>query len=156
MILSRKQIDEVSDLKTAVVEVPEWDSIATDLKEGEHAQVIVREATALERDEYDQSLVRTDFIDDKAVARTDFTNAKARLVVKCIIDTDGDRLYGDNEAAALGKKSAKVIRRLFDKIEELSGLTPKAKAATEKNSETGGTTSSASSLPGTSTSTAIK
>jgi hypothetical protein len=74
-------------------------------------------------------------VDSKAEVVTDYSNAKARLVVKCVLNEDGSRMSADGDADWLGRKSALVIGRIFDEIEKLAGAdTPMEERA--KNSET--------------------
>lgn len=138
--LSADQILNVDDLKREVVPVPEW-----------KGKVMVRGATALERDDYDNDLFVTDTKGEKTVTTPNLANAKARLVVKCIIDPKtGQRLFPDTKAGELGRKSAGVINRLFQKIQTLSGLDKKSQAVLEGNSGGGTQEGSPSNLPPTS------
>jgi hypothetical protein len=138
-LLSKDQILEADDLKTEVVKVPEWGG-----------EVRVRGAMAFEMDAYEQSLFATKGVGtDKPEVIANADNSKARLVVKCVVDLEGERLFKDEEAAKLGKKSSSAINRLFQKIQHLSGRTKAARDELEKNSEPGQPEGSSSSLPGT-------
>jgi hypothetical protein len=55
------------------------------------------------------------------------------MVAKCCVDAKGKRLFSDEDVDALGKKNATPIDRLFDKIQELSGMTKKAVTDARKN-----------------------
>lgn len=139
-VLSKMEILSAKDLKQETTEVPEW---------GEKAQVILREATALERDDYQENLLRPKYLDDgkapaKPELRPNFRNAKARLLVKCMIDERGDRLFSDQEAEDLGQKSGQVIDRLFRIVQRLSGMDLQGQKDLEKNSDDGQTESSPS------------
>ncbi len=123
-LLTKEQI-LATDLKEEVVPVPEWGG-----------EVRVRACMACERDEYESSLVTTKVVDDKTETQENFKNAKARLVVKCVLDADGKRMFTDADADALGGKLAGVIDRLFQKIQDLSGMSRKAQKVAEKNSVT--------------------
>ncbi len=139
-VLTKMEILSANDLKQERVSVPEW---AVD------GEVIVRGATALERDDYEQSLFQTRATGDKTELKTDFRNAKARLAVKCMIDETGNRIFSDQDAEALGAKSSEVIDRIVTKIRKLSGMTIESRREMEKNSVAGQTESSPSSLPDT-------
>lgn len=111
MFLTKDQILAIEDCKTEPMDIPEWGG-----------KVMVRGCNALEHDEYEQSMVITTVVDDATVTKTDFKNAKARLVVKCVLTEKGERLFSDEDATALGFKCAGVVSRLFHKIEALSGI----------------------------------
>jgi len=127
-VLTKMEILSAQDLKQETVPVPEWSPDGV---------VIVREATALERDAYEESLLRPTLNKrgERAELKTDFRNSKARLVVKCIIDERGDRIFQDEDAEALGRKSAAVIDRIFQVVRRLSGMTLESKQEIEGNSD---------------------
>ena len=65
----------------------------------------------------------------------DTVNARAKLVVRALVDENGDRLFKDQDAGALGAKSGAVLDRLFDIVAEMSGISDTAVADAEGNSE---------------------
>jgi hypothetical protein len=122
MVLTKQQIIESNDLVTKTIPVPQWGGV-----------VIVREAMSRDREEYDRSLVDTQMVNDKPTVVTNYDNAKARLVVKCLVDEQGNRLFSDAEAEVLGRKNANVIERLFNEITTLSKMGWQAIKDAEKN-----------------------
>lgn len=128
-VLSKTQINTAPDIKREFMPTPEWD----DAPDQENpAGVFVRSATAFEMDEYEGSLTTTKMVGDKAEVVGNWSNAKARLVAKCLVDEDGSPIgLTDIE---LGKKNADPINRLFKKIQELSGKAKGAQATIAKNS----------------------
>jgi hypothetical protein len=140
MALSRDAILGVSDLQTEKVPVPEWGD-----------EVIVRGLTGEELDAYQGSRrqirnagtpqAEVVFIQD---------NARAGLLVKCLIDEHGDRLFTDQDAGLLGMKNGKVLDRLYDVAARLSGLSEEEQEEMEGNSEAATDDSSTSSSPETS------
>jgi hypothetical protein len=60
---------------------------------------------------------------------------RAKLLVKCLIDEAGERLFTDQDAPALGAKSGAVIDKLYDVASRLSGLSEEEKKEMEGNSE---------------------
>lgn len=113
-MLKREDILRVEDLATEDVEVPEWGG-----------SVRVRGMTAKEQSEYEQGLMIFRRSNPGALGfdvEPNLVNAKARLVCKCAIDEQGNRLFTDADASLLGKKAAKPVRRLSDTIERLSGM----------------------------------
>ena len=95
-----------ADLPTVDVPCPEW---------GEGGVVRLRMLTATERDAYEAGVVPSQ-------GQLNRANIRARLVSLCAIDADGNRLFTDNEAAELGKRSSVVVDRLFDAARLLSKL----------------------------------
>jgi hypothetical protein len=59
-------------------------------------------------------------------------NIRARLLVRCLADEPGNRLFTDEEAVALGRKSAAVLDRLFTIAQRLNGLSRKDVAELKK------------------------
>src|SRR3546814_7200482 len=73
-----------------------------------------------------------------------FKTLREKTVASALIDQDGKRLYQDKEFAQLGLKSGQVIERLFQKVQELSGMTQAAAKDAEGNSAGTATASSGS------------
>lgn len=106
-LLGREDILNAPDIETVTVKVPEWGGA-----------VLVRGLTGEERDIYEQSLIRV-----RGKKRdVDMRNARARLVAMCVVDENGDRIFSDEDVAALGKKSSAALDRVFDVAQRLSGL----------------------------------
>lgn len=113
-ILTKQQILEADDLQVETIEVPEWGG-----------EVLVRGLSGTERDAWEQSIIDM----KQAAARKngagldyDFANFRAKLVARCIVDEDGQRLFGEGEIGLLGKKSAAALDRVFAVAQRLSGL----------------------------------
>jgi hypothetical protein len=105
--LSRDDILKAEDLVTEEVDVPEWGGTVT-----------VRGLTGRERDEFEASVLEQR--GKRMVTNT--ANVRAKLAVKCVIDADGDRVFADTDANALGEKSGAAIDRVFAVASRLSGL----------------------------------
>jgi len=106
-LLSRDAILAADDREYEVVPCPEWGG-----------EVRLRSLTGAERDAYEQSLVQT-----RGKSREmNLRNARAKLVALCAVDENGNRLFSDQDVAALGRKNAKPLDRLFDVARRLSGL----------------------------------
>lgn len=108
-VLSRDQILQAQDLPTETVEVPEWGG-----------EVIIRGLTGAERDQFEQSIVETRGKNTKVNLR----NIRAKLVVLCCVDEQGNRIFRDEDAEVLGRKSAVALNRVFEVAQRLSGLRP--------------------------------
>lgn len=79
------------------VDVPEWGGT-----------VYVRQMTSAERDahEGERIVVRGD--------RVEFSsdNVRAKLLVKCLCNEKGERLFADSDAPALGQQPSGILMRL--------------------------------------------
>lgn len=100
-MLSRDSILSAKDFDYKDIEVPEWGGT-----------VRLRGLSAAERDNFEANLAQTQ----------DLSNLRSRLVVLALIDEEGNRLFKDSEAKALGEKNALVIMRLFEIVRDLSGM----------------------------------
>lgn len=106
MTLSRNEILAAQDLPREEVRVKEWGGT-----------VIVRGLTGAERDAYEASLLQGRGV-------INYENARAKLLVRCLVDEQGERLFSDADVDILGAKSAAVLDRLFSVAARLSGLQP--------------------------------
>lgn len=108
-LLSREAILQAQDLPTEDVEIPEWGGT-----------IRVRGLTGAERDAFEQSIVET----RGKNTRMNLRNIRAKLVALTVVDEDGNRIFNDEDAEALGKKSAAALDRIFAVAQRLSGLRP--------------------------------
>ncbi|MFD8556622.1 hypothetical protein ACFV1N_04925 [Streptosporangium canum] len=102
--LTRDAILGVDDRQFDDVAVPEWGGT-----------VRVRGLQGNERDRWETTL-----LDKKQQIRE---NPRAKLVQMCIIDERGQLLFSKEDIAALGRKSAAALARVFEVAQRLSGLT---------------------------------
>jgi hypothetical protein len=120
--LTKEAILAADDLGFEDVSVPEWGGV-----------VRVREMTAADR----ESLNRAYQNRDKAMEAGDVPESiQALLVGMCIVDGAGNRLFSDDEIAALGRKSSNALQRVWKVAAELSALKPEAIGELAKNSGT--------------------
>lgn len=101
-LLTKEAILAANDLPTERVAVPEWGG-----------DVLVRTMTGADRDAFEASLI------GKSV-RMD--NVRARLVSLTLCNEAGERMFDDAEIAALGKKSARALDRVFSVAQRLNGI----------------------------------
>jgi hypothetical protein len=104
-MLSKDQILGARDFETKEIDVPEWGGTVT-----------IRELSSKDRDNFEAELHMTD----------DLRNLRARLVVKAIIDENGERMFADSDAEALGNKSSSVLIRIFDAVRDMNGMDDEA------------------------------
>ena len=86
---------------------------------GEGVEVVVSEMTAAERDAWEASIFKPG---KRGAGQMRRTNFRATLLVRCLVDDQGNRLLGDSEASVLGRLGAQVISRLWDIAAELNGI----------------------------------
>jgi hypothetical protein len=101
-------LSTTNDLPREAVDCPEW-----------NGRIWIRTLSGDERDRFEASTVQTNSKDRRANLR----NIRARLVVEAACDKDGKRLFTAEDVAALGRRSSKVLDRLFTKARQLSGMT---------------------------------
>lgn len=107
-LLSREDIIAVEDRTTETVKVPEWGG-----------EVLVRSLSGRERDEFESSTVRT----RGGKREENYDNFRARLVSLCLVDEDGRRLFtSKSDIILLGNKSVAALQRVFNKAQELNGM----------------------------------
>jgi hypothetical protein len=140
MALTGTQILEADDTKIEPVDVPEWGG-----------EVLVRGLSGTERDDYEASIQqirpKPDGSREVVFVRA---NARAKLLVKCLIDEQGNRLFKDTDAAALGRKNGAIIDRLYDVAAALSGMGDANEQEIEGNSDAAQSGDSSTSSPETS------
>lgn len=135
-MLSRDAILKAQDLRLKTTEVPEWGGA-----------VFLRCPSAEEMDDWDNSITTRTVVDGKMKVTEDFRNHKARLVVKCLVDKDGERMFTDADAKQLGRKCTTAIDRLYDEVMTLAGRSKRAQKDLEGNSSGEGDSGSTSSSP---------
>lgn len=115
--LTKAQIITAQDLKTEVVNIPEWGG-----------DVKVRSITAKERDEFEKQLISGE--------ESDLVNIRAKFVASIVVDPETDKLmFSKLDLTDLGKKSASAIDRIFEVGQKLAGLKKEDMEEMVKNSE---------------------
>jgi hypothetical protein len=115
--MNAEEILSIDDIETEEVSVPEWKQ-----------KVKIRGLTAEEGDAYERAIF--EMRGSKVITRD---NVRARLVAMSIVNGDGGRVFTDEQAAALGKKSRRAIDRLYAVAARLSGLRKEDIEELEKN-----------------------
>ena len=119
-LLTREQILEAQDIQTEIVEAPEWGG-----------SVKVQGFTGTERDAFEDEVVETK---GKKIS-VNMRNIRAKLVAKSLVNGNGQRIFNDADIAALGKKSAAPLDRIFAVAQRLSGISSKDIEELAKNLE---------------------
>jgi hypothetical protein len=107
MSLNRLEILQVQDRKVIELEVPEWGGT-----------IHIRAMSAAMQDRIDAA-----YLDQTASGFDRRSVLTQSVAAACICDPSGKRLFSDEDAAALAEKSAVALRRIWDKVREISRLT---------------------------------
>lgn len=123
MALSKTAILAAKDVRLSdPIPVPEW-----------KGEVFVKTLSGLERDAFEE-----------AYAEQKMKSFRVRFLVLTLCDDSGERLFSDDDAESLGRKSSVVINRLFEKAWEHNAFTQEAVEGLGKDSPSdlsGGSTS---------------
>lgn len=122
----RKQILLAEDRPRHAIALPEW-GVGT---------LYVNTLSAADRDDYE----RWAFGDDRS-------NYRAKLVCRALVEENGARVFEDDDATAVGHKSAAVVARIFDLACHVNGLLKSDVEDLEKNSARAGSDDSGSGSP---------
>lgn len=116
--ITKADIVAFNDLKSETIEVPEWGGSVT-----------IRRMTGGERDAYEADI----FESKGSQLQLKRENFRAKLIARCLVDDNGERMFSDGEIAVLSKKSAAALDRLFAACQRLNGMTGAEQEKIEKN-----------------------
>jgi hypothetical protein len=100
----RDSILAADDSHRTKVDVPEWGT-----------SLYVRDMSGGERDQWEMVAFK-----DGKVSPEHF---RAKLLVRCLCDEQGQRVFQDSDTEALSAKSATVLARLYEVAARVNGLT---------------------------------
>ena len=103
-MLSKKDILSAKDRTTIVMDIPEWGG-----------EITLGSLSSQDRDRYEEALTGSNV--DK------YDNIVAKFVAKSIMDENGERIFTEKDITELGKKSGKVMLRIFMEARKLNDLT---------------------------------
>lgn len=115
MSLTREAILSAVDTQRERVDVKEWGGY-----------VFVRQLLAFERDNWEMEIYN-------ARQKNTPINVRASLVVRCVVDDEGNRLFSDADAEAVGKKCGLAVDRVYEVASRLNLLSQSDKDELEKN-----------------------
>ena len=118
-MLTKAQILEAKDLRTQIVNVPEWGG-----------DVLVRLLTAAEREEI-TSIWTQHANADNATKSTLTSDA---MLLRCTVDEAGNALFDDADLPALKGKSSMAISRVIDAALALNAMAADSVEDAAKNS----------------------
>ncbi len=94
-------------LATEVVLIPEW---------GPEASLIVSQMTGADSDEFNDSLW---VVQGKRIIR-DHKNVTARMLVRCIVDENGKKVFRPEQVKELGELPSPILNRLDEAAKRLN------------------------------------
>jgi hypothetical protein len=95
----------------------------------------VRELSAGEMDAYQASLMKQ----VGGEVQQDFTNSTAKLVVRCLVNDDGEPLFdARKEIDQVGAMPAHILQPIAEAARRVNGMTGAEQAAMEGNSDAAG------------------
>jgi hypothetical protein len=115
-MLNKEQILECEDIKTEMVQVPEWGG-----------EVAVKGLTLAEKDAWTTSIIQD--------GEANVEGATAKLCIMCMVGEDGGRLFDLEDVDFVQTKSAAALDRVFQVAQRLSGIGQEDIEETVKNSE---------------------
>lgn len=109
MRLSKDDILKIAgNVAPEEVDVPEW-----------NGTVLVRGMTGKERDAFEVSLLQPGRGGRREMNPA---NARAKVVARCVVDEDGNRVFTDGDANELGDLPAGGLDRVYGVAARLSGM----------------------------------
>ncbi|MDR5825791.1 hypothetical protein [Caballeronia sp. LZ043] len=126
-MLNRSQIFATNDLKSEVIDVPEW---------GGQVKVVVM--TGLARDAFQKA---------NSEAPRGVSFFEGTLIVATVVGDDDQPLFTEDDIPLLQQRSAAVVSRIAAVAMRINGLGVKATEDAEKNSEAAPSGSSGSDSP---------
>lgn len=113
--LGREEVSKAEDQQYDEVPVPEWAPRGD--PDPESWIMKLKGMTGAQRDHFEASMAPRG-----NSKKPNMENFRARLIVQCAVDEEGNRLFNTGDIKMLGAKSAKAISRVFDKCQEMNGL----------------------------------
>lgn len=123
-VLTRAQIQQVKDLPTETVTVPEWGG-----------DVIVRGMNVEELQKYLAMMRGTQDVNlqDLDMTKVDVANSLVTITLYCVVDEDGNRLFTEQDADWLKTKGAGPLRKISEVAGRLTGIGNDAQETIAKN-----------------------
>ena len=84
-------------------------------------ECFIAEMTGAERDDYESE----QFKQNGKSVEINRKNARARLIVKTVVDADGNRIFTDSEVEAVGNRPASLLDPIFEKSLQVNGFSKK-------------------------------
>jgi hypothetical protein len=109
MTLTREQILEAPDIKREKVNVPEWGG-----------DIYVKGLSGIANEEFQESIIE---MKEDGKRKVSYKYMRAKLLALTICDENGNLLFSEADIEALDNKSSYVLSLIYEKAQQLSGLT---------------------------------
>ncbi len=124
--------NEITNRKQLLESIPE-PTVKKVHIESNNTDLYMKQLSATDQDSYESELVKLKNNKDGSVATEHDLNAmRAKYLVRCLCDAEGNRLLKDNEFSVIGSKSGHVIREMHEKALEVNEATTQQQEETEK------------------------
>ncbi len=114
-LLSKKEILSHVDLKSEIIDVPEW---------GGQVKVITMSGFA--RDRFEAGITGKN-------GGSNFVNIRAKLAAATIADEEGNLIFNEDDIIKLGNKSCAALDRVFAASQKLNRMSQEDVEALAKN-----------------------
>lgn len=114
---SPEQILDAEDQQWDEVPVPEWAPAGA--ADPDSWVLKLRGLTGRERDQFEASINQQ----RGGKTKQNTENFRARLIIMCAVNPDGQKLFSRADLKRLGEKSSRALDRVFTKCSELNGFT---------------------------------
>lgn len=128
-------------IRRAILEADDLPREKVELGPPYHCAVWIRALAGHERD----LLEAERFAARDGPPTVQLANIRARMVARCAVDERGERVFADEDVAALGRKNAAMLDRLWTVAVRLNALSAADVEELEKNSGSGPSAASGSS-----------
>jgi hypothetical protein len=102
--LSKDQILSTQDLKTEIIEIPEW-----------NCKLRISEMTGFARDRYEESCLGKK-------GGVNLVNIRARLAAATVVDENGDLMFTEKDIIKLGNKSGAALNRIYEAAQRINKI----------------------------------
>ncbi len=104
-LLTKDQILGKKDLKTTELDVPEWGG----------GTVRISTMSGRARDRFEKSILSKN-------GELNHDNIRAKLLIACLVDENGELLFTEKDIIKLGNKSGAALERIFAKAQKQNRL----------------------------------
>lgn len=124
-LMSRDDILNIEDRRYKIVHVRAWNN----------RPCRIQSLTSREREEYENSIT----VQGENGTKTNIITARAKLVVRILVDAQGRKIMDESHVGALAGKSADAVGQLFEEGSKFSGITKRDVEELAGNSGAGNT-----------------
>jgi hypothetical protein len=108
--LTKEEILQADDIQYDEVPVPEWGGT-----------VRIKTLTGEERDAFEEKIIQRDPQGNRT--GMDLAQFRAKLLVRTMVDSEGKRIFKEQDIHELGRKSSAAMDKVFVKVRDLNRMT---------------------------------